>query len=322
MAVEMQTDGNDLQEMIKAVFENITRVIRGKDKPVRLSLVALLAGGHLLLEDIPGVGKTMLALALAKSIRCPFKRIQFTNDTLPADILGVTIYSRKEERFRFIPGPIFAGVVLADEINRTSPKTQSALLEAMNERKVSIENKVHTLPEPFLVIATQNPIEFHGTFPLPESQLDRFLLRTHMGYPSMNAEKEILTLDLGPEAVNELSEIIGPDEVKAMRDEVRRVRVDDSLLDYILELAKATRTEKRLSLGVSPRGVLMLKKAAQALAFLLGRNYCIPDDLKALVVPVWSHRIVSSDHHPRSLSTRGEMEDILADILERVPVPV
>ena len=321
-AMNRADEAEPVRERIKAVFSNITTVIRGKDETVELALVALLAGGHLLLEDIPGIGKTILALSLARSVRCTFRRIQFTNDTVPADILGMMVYSRKEEHFRFVPGPIFAGVVLADEINRTSPKTQSALLEVMTEGKVSLENSVFKLPDPFLVIATQNPIEHHGTFPLPESQLDRFLLRTDLGYPDAGAEKEILLRNIGADTAAGLPAVIEADEVLTARAMVRRVRIDDSLLDYVLALAQATRTDRRLSLGVSPRGSLMLKQATQALAFLRGRDYVLPDDVKALASPVWSHRIKLSDPGVGGSVERIEAEALLADILERIPVPV
>jgi len=321
MAVKQDEAASLSQRKLAAVLKNVTSLIRGKDEAVELALVALLAGGHVLIEDVPGVGKTMLALALAHSIKCPFRRIQFTNDTVPADILGMMVYSRKDETFRFVQGPIFAGVVLADEINRSSPKTQSALLEAMTERKVSIENRVFDLPEPFMVIATQNPTEFHGTFPLPESQLDRFLLRLRIGYPNRQAEREILQRDIGPDSIAELPEVIDQAEVLAARAEAAQVRIDDSLLDYILDLAARTREDDRLSVGVSPRGTLMLKRAAQALAFLRGRGYALPDDVKALAGPVWAHR-VSPAGGAHAHGAAEEAEAIMADILERTPLAV
>jgi len=309
-------------EQIAALRKNVSRVVRGKESTVELALTALFAGGHILLEDIPGVGKTLLALSLARSIRCPFRRIQFTNDTIPADILGSMVYSRKDERFRFVPGPIFAGVLLADEINRTSPKTQSALLEAMTERRVTVENEVHPLPEPFLVIATQNPIDHHGTFPLPENQLDRFLLRTSLGYPDREAEREILRHDIGPADAEQLAPVLDGDDIARLRYVVRRVHLDPSVLDYILALADATRNDSRLRLGVSPRGALMLKQSAQALAFLRGRSYVTPDDIKALTEPVWAHRILTRSGESQSDASKRDAQAVLTEILDRIPVPV
>jgi MoxR-like ATPase len=322
MAVQASPEVATVQSRISDVIENMERVIRGKRETVELAVVALLSGGHLLLEDIPGVGKTMLAVSLARSIDCSYRRIQFTNDTIPADILGMMVYSRREERFRFVEGPIFAGVVLADEINRTSPKTQSALLEAMTERIISIENQSFELPAPFLVIATQNPVEHHGTFPLPESQLDRFLLRVHMGYPDMQSEKEILSEDLGPETAKTLKTVISTEDVLLAQAQVRAVTLEDSIVSYILMLANATRSDERLSLGVSPRGTLALKRAVQALAYLRGRDYVLPDDVKRLVVPVWAHRIQVLDAGLGRLSQRGEAEIILSDLMQKAVVPV
>ncbi len=312
----------NVQNGITAIFRNITSVIRGKDDVVELALITLLARGHLLLEDIPGVGKTMLGLALSRSIKCPFRRIQFTNDTVPADILGMMVYSRKEEKFRFVAGPIFAGVVLADEINRTSPKTQSALLEAMTERKVSIENRAYRLPDPFMVIATQNPLEFHGTFPLPESQLDRFMLRTRLGYPDNEAEREILSQDIGPDKIRELPAVVDCKGIAEARKMVETVKIESSVLDYLLSLIDATRREPRLALAVSPRGSLALKRAAQARAYLKGRAYVLPDDIKRLALPVWGHRVVAKTNGATGTVDRFEVDGILQDILDRTPVPV
>lgn len=321
MAVKLRVDEMNYQTKLDNIISSMKRVIRGKDETIELSMVALLAGGHLLLEDVPGVGKTMLAVSLARSVQCSYKRIQFTNDTIPADILGTMVYSRKEEQFRFVAGPIFAGIVLADEINRASPKSQSALLEAMTEQKVSIENKVFKLPEPFLVIATQNPADHHGTFPLPESQLDRFLLTTNMGYPGREAEKEILSENIGPDNARNLEPVIDADEILSLRKEVSRVRVENDVLEYILDLVSATRNSKELSLGVSPRGALMLKQASQALAYLKGRDYVLPDDIKTLVLPVWAHRVKTGGLSLGLDGDRAQAEEILESIVKSTKTP-
>jgi MoxR-like ATPase len=285
----------------------------------------LLARGHLLIEDVPGVGKTTLAQALAKSFHCTFQRIQFTSDLLPSDVLGVSVYNPETREFEFRSGPIFANVVLADEINRTTPRTQSALLEAMNEAQVSIDGKTMALPQPFLVIATQNPVEHHGTYPLPESQLDRFLMRIKMGYPSPETEREILRKRVGVRGENPLDAlepVADVSEVLTMQDEVAHIKVDSSLHDYALEIVNRTRNSDLLALGVSPRGTLMLQRAAQARAFLDGRDYCLPDDFKKLAVPVFSHRVVASSRHA-SLQKKSETtESVLRDIVESVPVPL
>jgi MoxR-like ATPase len=279
----------------------------------------------LLIEDVPGVGKTTLAQALAKSFHCTFQRIQFTSDLLPSDVLGVSVYNPESREFEFRSGPIFANVVLADEINRTTPRTQSALLEAMNEAQVSIDGKTMALPQPFLVIATQNPVEHHGTYPLPESQLDRFLMRIKMGYPSPETEREILRKRVGVRGENPLDAlepVADVSEVLTMQDEVAHIKVDSSLHDYALEIVNRTRNSDLLALGVSPRGTLMLQRAAQARAFLDGRDYCLPDDFKKLAVPVFSHRVVASSRHA-SLQKKSETtESVLRDIVESVPVPL
>ncbi len=322
MALQAKRDHSGSQQKLDALFTNVTSIVRGKDSTVELAIVSLLAGGHLLLEDIPGMGKTLLALALARSIDAPFRRIQFTNDTIPADILGMVMYSRKTERFRFVKGPIFAGVVLADEINRTSPKTQSALLEAMTERRVTVENRTFTLPDPFIVVATQNPVEHHGTFPLPESQLDRFLLCTQLGYPDAQAEKDILQRNLSTLSANDLPPVLSGSDVAAMRSEVLQIHVEDSVTDYLIRLANATRQDKRISLAVSPRGSLALKHAAQALAFFKGRDFVRPDDLKQLAKPVWVHRLIPADNGHGPGGSRTSAEAILSELLDTVPVPV
>ena len=267
------------------------------------------------------MGKTTLAQALAKSFHCSFQRIQFTSDLLPSDVLGVSVYNPESREFEFRSGPIFANVVLADEINRTTPRTQSALLEAMNEAQVSIDGKTLTLPQPFLVIATQNPVEHHGTYPLPESQLDRFLMRIKMGYPSPETEREILRKRvgvLGENPLDGLEPVADVSEVLAMQDAVAQIKVDTSLHDYALDIVNRTRNSEQLALGVSPRGTLMLQRAAQARAFLDGRDYCFPDDFKQLAVPVFSHRVVASSRHA-SLQKKSETtESVLREIVESV----
>jgi len=312
-------------QVVAQLQRSIARAIYGKEEAIQLSLITLLARGHLLIEDVPGVGKTTLAQALAKSFHCTFQRIQFTSDLLPSDVLGVSVYNPETREFEFRSGPIFANVVLADEINRTTPRTQSALLEAMNEAQVSIDGKTMSLPQPFLVIATQNPVEHHGTYPLPESQLDRFLMRIKMGYPSPETEREILRKRVGVRGENPLDAlepVADVTEVLAMQDEVAHIKVDSSLHDYALEIVNRTRNSDLLALGVSPRGTLMLQRAAQARAFLDGRDYCLPDDFKKLAVPVFSHRVVASSRHA-SLQKKSETtESVLRDIVESVPVPL
>jgi MoxR-like ATPase len=312
-------------QIVTQLQRSIARAIYGKEEAIQLALITLLARGHLLIEDVPGVGKTTLAQALAKSFHCSFQRIQFTSDLLPSDVLGVSVYNPETREFEFRSGPIFANVVLADEINRTTPRTQSALLEAMNEAQVSIDGKTLPLPKPFLVIATQNPVEHHGTYPLPESQLDRFLMRIKMGYPSQETEREILRNrvgSLGDNPLDALEPVADVSEVLAMQDAVAHIKVDSSLHDYALDIVNRTRNSEQLALGVSPRGTLMLQRAAQARAFLDGRDYCLPDDFKQLAVPVFSHRVVASSRHA-SLQKKSETtESVLRDIVESVPVPL
>jgi MoxR-like ATPase len=309
-------------QIVSQLQRSIARAIYGKEEAIQFALITLLARGHLLIEDVPGVGKTTLAQALAKSFHCTFQRIQFTSDLLPSDVLGVSVYNPESRDFEFRPGPIFANVVLADEINRTTPRTQSALLEAMNEAQVSMDGKTQPLPRPFLVVATQNPVEHHGTYPLPESQLDRFLMRIKMGYPSHETEREILRKRIGDDPLHSLEPVADLHEVIAMQEASARVKVDSSLHDYALEIVNRTRKTDLLTLGVSPRGTLMLQRAAQAKAFLDGRDYCLPDDFKQLAVPVFSHRVVASLRHA-SLQKKSETtESILRDIVESVPVPL
>ena len=310
-------------EQLAELQRALGSVIRGKDDVIRLALVGLLARGHLLIEDVPGVGKTLLARTLARCFNCTFHRIQFTSDLLPSDVIGVSVFNQHQQSFEFKPGPVFANVVLAVEINRTTPKTQSALLEAMNEQQVTVDNHTHPLPQPFLVLATQNPIEHHGTYPLPESQLDRFLLRLRMGYPSAESEKEILRAHGDSrEPLEKLQPVMTAEEVLRMQEEVRRVRVDDALMDYALAIAQRTRANEHLSLGVSPRGTLMLYRAAQARAFLEGRDFCVPDDIKQLVIPVFAHRVVVSTRYTSTLRKADQAEAILQEILDSVEVPL
>jgi len=297
-------------------------VIRGKDDVIRLALVGVLARGHLLIEDVPGVGKTTLGHALARALDCKFQRIQFTSDMLPSDVLGISIYSPMEQKFEFKPGPVFANVLLADEINRTTPKTQSALLEAMNEGQVTVDSRSYPLPQPFVVIATQNPVEHHGTYPLPESQMDRFLMRVRMGYPDAASERGILRSEAGAARLENLEAVMTAADVLAMQGEATRVRVDDALVTYTLAIVQKTRDSEYLSLGVSPRGALMLYRAAQALAFLEGRDFATPADFKSLAIPVFAHRVVANARYSSTLKKSEQAEQILREIIESVAVPV
>ncbi len=296
-------------------------VIRGQNNVVRLSLVTLLARGHLLIEGVPGVGKTTLAQTLARSLDCTFHRVQFTSDMLPSDVLGITIYSAAEQRFEFKRGPVFTNVLLADEINRTTPKTQSALLESMNEYQVTVDNHSYPLPQPFLVIATQNPIEHHGTYPLPESQMDRFLLRAQMTYPEAQSEREILRAEAGAAQLDKLEPILTGDDVLRLQKEVSAVRVDESLITYVLEIVRKTRESEYLSLGVSPRGSLMLYRAAQAMALIDGRDFTTPEDFKTLALPVLAHRIVVNARYSSTLKKTEQANEVLGEIVESVAVP-
>jgi len=309
-------------QIVSQLQRAIARTIYGKEEAIQLALITLLARGHLLIEDVPGVGKTTLAQAIAKSFHCTFQRIQFTSDLLPSDVIGVSVYNPETRDFEYRNGPLFANVVLADEINRTTPRTQSALLEAMNEAQVTVDGKTLSLPQPFLVIATQNPVEHHGTYPLPESQLDRFLMRIKMGYPSPQTEREILRKRANDDPLQSLEPVAGVQDVLAMQDAVMQVKVDTSLHDYALDIVNRTRQTDQLALGVSPRGTLMLQRAAQARAFLDGRDYCLPDDFKKLAVAVFSHRVVASSRHA-SLQKKSETtESVLREIVDSVPVPL
>jgi len=300
----------------------ISRVIKGKDEAIQLALVALVARGHVLIEDVPGVGKTTLAQALARSFNCTFHRIQFTSDLLPSDLIGTSVFNQAAQQFEFKPGPIFANFILADEINRTTPKTQSALLEAMNEAQVTVENRTCRLPQPFLVIATQNPIEHHGTYPLPESQLDRFLLRIRMGYPAREKEKEIMRNHGAADPLSQLEPLMDAADVVALQEAAAGVHTEESLLDYALEVVERTRRHEQLSLGVSPRGSVMLRRAAQALALLQGRDFCLPDDFKRLIVPVFAHRVVLNSRYVSTQKKSAHAEAILNEIAESTSVPL
>ena len=300
------------------LLENVERVVFGKREPVTLAIVGLLAEGHILLEDAPGTGKTTLARALARSVELTFRRVQFTSDLLPSDVLGVAVHDAASGEFVFKPGPIFGNVILADELNRTTPRTQSALLEAMDERRVSIEGRTRDLPRPFLVIATQNPLEFEGTYPLPESQLDRFLLRVEMGYPDRDAERRVILAQAHGDPLADLQPVMDRAELQAAIAAVRAVRVDTALVDYILDLVAQTRGGDRFLLGLSPRAGIGLFRAAQAMAALAGRDYCVPDDVKQLAVAVFAHRVIPRPVHGGAPADGRRM---IADILENVPVP-
>ncbi len=295
--------------------------IRGKAEVVRLSLVCLLARGHLLVEDVPGVGKTTLAQALAHSVSCRFHRLQFTSDMLPSDVLGVTIYNVQSESFEFKPGPIFSNFLLADEINRTTPKTQSALLEAMNEAQVTIDGHSHSLPRPFMVIATQNPVEHHGTYPLPESQLDRFLMRLRIGYPDAASERQILR-NGDRESFRVSSSGLVAEDILQLQEGVHRITVEDSLVDYMLAIVEKTRNHESLALGVSPRGSQALFRAVQALALLEGRDFATPDDVKRLAVPLFAHRLVINTRTTLVQRRADAGERIIEEILNQVEVPL
>ena len=314
----MKTVASTCDEKVSALRESIANTIKGKQQTIDLAIVALLAEGHLLIEDVPGVGKTTLGHALAQSLACKFHRIQFTSDLLPSDVLGVSVYSPKLNEFEFKPGPIFGNIVLADEINRTTPKTQSALLEAMNESQVTIENVTYPLPRPFMVLATQNPIEHHGTYPLPESQLDRFLMRIEIGYPDAQAEKEILKRFSTGSRYAVSRAVLDPKEVVALQEQTRKIHIDDSVVDYMIEIVNRTRDYSEIELGVSPRGTAALFRATQALAMVEGRSFVLPDDVKRLAHPVFEHRLVLARSGGR---TRADVKTVLAEIIDRIPVP-
>ena len=306
---------------ITALENSLASAIRGKAEVVRMAMVCVLARGHLLIEDVPGVGKTTLAHALARSMQCSFHRLQFTSDMLPSDVLGVTIYNAHTQDFEFKKGPVFTNFLLADEINRATPKTQSALLEAMNEMQVTIEGCSYPLSQPFMVVATQNPAEHHGTYPLPESQLDRFLMRMRIGYPDRQAEREIVrsTEMLSGESVRP---VLSGDDLLFLQSQVQQVSVDEALVDYMLAIIEKTRAHEALSLGVSPRGAQALYRAAQAMALVDRRDYVIPDDIKRLVIPVCAHRVAINTRASLSQRNAEASERILQDILSTIEVPL
>ena len=300
------------------VINNVEKVIMGKHKPVEETLLALLCQGHILIEDVPGTGKTMLARAVACSIGCSFRRIQFTPDMLPSDVTGVSVFNQKNHEFEFRPGPVFAQIVLVDEINRATPKTQSALLEAMDERQVTVDGYTYPMEKPFLVLATQNPIEYEGTFPLPEAQLDRFLLRIHMGYPDKSNEIAILGAQQYIHPITQLNQIVSQEELIEAQEAVKEVYADDLIKDYIVSLCTATRDHPDVYLGVSPRGSLALYRTSQALAAIRRRDYVIPDDVKYLAEATLAHRLIIS---PAARIKNVDPREVIQDILSSVPVP-
>lgn len=309
----------ELQNMVGELEANICKVVLGKAEVVRLCVVALLAGEHVLLEDVPGVGKTLVGKALAKSISARFCRIQFTPDLLPSDIVGSSVFNAKTTEFFFSSGPIFANIVLADEINRTTPRTQSALLEAMSDGQVSIDGVTHQLPRPFMVIATQNPFEFEGTYPLPESQLDRFLLRISVGYPDREEELRVLSMHRAGEPVEGLAPVVDCHQVSTLQAAVRQVAMEESIHEYVLDIVEATRRSSELHVGVSTRGALCLYRASQSLALIEGRDYVVPDDVKRLSVPVLAHRVITKGYLHGG--QRGAVEALIQRLVDDVPVP-
>jgi MoxR-like ATPase len=306
---------------VRKLEDSIATVVRGKPEAIRAAVVALLSRGHLLIEDIPGVGKTTLARALAASLGGTFRRIQFTSDLLPSDIVGVSIYDQTGKVFELKRGPIFANVVLADEINRTTPRTQSALLEAMSEGQVSIDDATHSLDQPFMVIATQNPAEHYGTYPLPESQMDRFLLRISLGYPGRAIERELLRERAGGDPVSRLSPVVDLAAVRALQEGVEAIRVEDAIVDYAMALVEETRRHPAIAVGVSTRGALAWYRAAQAAALAAGRAFVVPDDIKALAVPCLAHRLTLAQTHESLGRARADAERLIVEIAGRVPVP-
>jgi MoxR-like ATPase len=309
----------DLSRLLNTLEENVAGVFLGKPEVIRYAVLALLADGHLLLEDVPGVGKTLLAKAIARSLNCKFSRIQFTPDLLPSDLIGTSVYRQHTGAFEFVPGPVFAQVIVADEINRATPRTQSALLEAMSERQVTTDGVSRPLGPPFLVLATQNPYEFEGTYPLPESQLDRFLMKVKIGYPDRAAERKILSQHRAGEPVDQLKPVLSPAEIVALQMVVRTVTVEPPVAEYIIDLVEATRAHPDVHLGVSTRAALAYYRAAQAAALIAGRKYATPDDVKGLAVPVLAHRVLTKGY---DASGRSNAEAVVADIVAKTRVPV
>ena len=318
---EIAVEISNLQAKVGQLTDSISKVVQGKSDVVELATIALLANGHLLIEDVPGIGKTTMAYALARSLDCTFRRIQFTSDLLPSDLTGLSIFNQLTQEFEFRRGPLFANIVLADEINRTTPKTQSALLEAMSEGRVTVEDLTYRLPRPFMVVATQNPAEHHGTYPLPESQLDRFLMRIRMGYPGVEDEKRILRQQISYDAAEDLTAAITASEIQEFQSRVKDVAMVEDILTYLMEIVRATRSSKKLDLGVSPRGAMGLYRAAQARAVIQGRPFCVPDDVKILATPVLAHRVVVSAQYTSPLSDTDAAEHIVRSIVESMEIP-
>jgi MoxR-like ATPase len=317
-AAVRRTMGRDItNHSLKQLQSRMDSIIKGKSVAVKMAIVTLIGRGNLLIEDVPGVGKTTLAFALARATDCSFQRIQFTSDLLPTDILGISIFNQEKREFEFKPGPVFSNIVLADEINRTNPKTQSALLEAMNEKMVTVERKTFRLPDPFMVVATQNPAEYHGTFPLPESQLDRFMMHIKLGYPAPQYEREAVLDRPSFRLLEEVEPVISKHEILTMQEEAERVRVEESLVDYLMSIVAATRSHERIRLGVSTRGAQFFLQAIKAHAFYEGRDYALPDDIKKLAPLVLGHRVIL-----KTKNFISDAEQVIGEILEKIAVPV